>query len=505
LSQRSELADVAQVIERLAVPELVSILSKMLAEELVRWRVCREEFLAELKKGVRISSDAQTCYRLQYRRAFVAIGNDAVTDLMKSYLPDFGFYGFGVDAAVALKEIWDRRHESEQRIGAISWPGFGGVEVGKFKPRTRGDKNESSVFADAILKVVRALSEARSGEEARNHALELASIAFTMPYGDERETIESLLSLPQPLRTKQKILASLASTGAMVSSDMVLDGLNSLLEERKRKQWFSIENDWWEFEQWLNLLPFSDKPSAVLDALELLGAGAQRPWHLRGLLSGLGFSPSQDAEEVLKELPRKYPAFFREYDWLKALEKRGPDFAARTLLEFLAQGAFSSQEHGLDSWTLARKLTAGIQVDATFRADVYRAYEEEIAGPGREILEHAISEAADKTGVLVLIRAYAKEGKLFSGSLHAAIRHVAVGERPSENWVGARAVFSVETSGLRQELFKMINGDVAVSKLAVAALIAIDELRDEYGPAESEPRHPDIESGRPWPIVRLTA
>jgi hypothetical protein len=505
LSKRSELADVAQVIERLAAPELVSILSKMLAGELARWRACREEFLAQLKKGMRISSDAQMCYRLQYRRAFVATGNDAITDLMKSYLPDFGFYGFGVDAAVALKETWDRRHESGPRVGAISWPGYWGVEVGKVKPRTRGDKNESSAFADAILKVVRELSEAGSGEEARNHALELASIAFTMPYGDERETIEFLLSLPQPLRTKQKILASLASTGAVVSSDMVLDGLNSVLEERKRKQWFSIENDWWEFEQWLNLLPFSDKPSAVLDALELLGPGAQRPWHLRGLLSGLGFSPSQDAEEVLKELPRKYPAFFREYDWLKALEKRGPAFAARTLLEFLTQGAFSNKEHGLDAWTLARKLTAGFQVDANFRADVYRAYEEEIDGPGREILEHAISEAADKTVVLVLLRAYAKEGKLFSGSLRAAIRHVAVGEGPSENWVGARVVFSVEASDLRQELFKMINGDVAVSKLAVAALIAIDELRDEYGPAESEPRHPDIESGRPWPIVRLTA
>jgi len=29
----------------------------------------------------------------------------------------------------------------------------------------------------------------------------------------------------------------------------------------------------------------------------------------------------------------------------------------------------------------------------------------------------------------------------------------------------------------------------------------IDELRDDYGSVEGEPRHPDIESGRPWPIV----
>jgi hypothetical protein len=499
LSNRSQLAGVAQVIERLAAPELVAILSKMLAEELSRWRACREEFLAQLKRQVRINSDAQMCYRLQYRRAFVAIGNDAVAELMKSYLPDFGFYGFGVEAAVALKEIWDRRDETGPRKGAISWPGNAGVVVGKLKPRIRGDEKESSVFADAILKVVRELS--RAGEEARNHALELASVAFTMPYGEERETIEFLLASPQPLRAKQKILAALVSTGTIVSSDMVLDGLRSLLAERKKQQWFSVDSDWWEFEDWLNLLPFSDKASAVLDALELLGQSTQRPWQLRGLLSGLGFSPSQDAEEILKELPRRYPAFLTEYDWLKALEKRGPVYAARTLLEFLVKGAFPNTGRGLDSWTLARKLAAGIQADTKFRAEVYRVYEEEIAVPGREILERAISETAGKAGVLVLIRAYAKEGKSFPGSLQAAIRHVGVGERPSELWAGARVVFSVETSDLRRELFKMTDDEAVSAKLAVAALIAIDELRDEYGPAESEPRHPDIESGRPWPIV----
>jgi hypothetical protein len=39
-----------------------------------------------------------------------------------------------------------------------------------------------------------------------------------------------------------------------------------------------------------------------------------------------------------------------------------------------------------------------------------------------------------------------------------------------------------------------------VSSRVAACLTAIDELRDDYGPAESEPRHPDIDSGRPWPL-----
>ena len=36
---------------------------------------------------------------------------------------------------------------------------------------------------------------------------------------------------------------------------------------------------------------------------------------------------------------------------------------------------------------------------------------------------------------------------------------------------------------------------------AARCLNYIDKLRDEYGAPESEPRHPDITSGRPWPIL----
>lgn len=50
----------------------------------------------------------------------------------------------------------------------------------------------------------------------------------------------------------------------------------------------------------------------------------------------------------------------------------------------------------------------------------------------------------------------------------------------------------------------MISGQTREASLATEALNAIDELRDEYGAPGSEPRHPDIESGRSWPMVGCT-
>ena len=38
---------------------------------------------------------------------------------------------------------------------------------------------------------------------------------------------------------------------------------------------------------------------------------------------------------------------------------------------------------------------------------------------------------------------------------------VAISERPSDVWAGAKVLFSVETSDLRRELFKMTSGDNA--------------------------------------------
>lgn len=500
-STRSQFANVARVVERLGAPELVSVLNRMLIEDLTRWRKTREEFLASAKRGVRLNTDAHTCYKLQYSRAFAAIGGDAVAELLKSYLPDPGFYGFGLDAAGALKEILDRQQQKMTERPFVSWPDFSGVRARSRRIERQGqsDGGKSSAFAEAILSVVRDLIQPDKGKEAHNYALELACIAFGLPYGEERNTIDALLALPQALRTRQKLLTVLALAGEIVPSEMVLDGIRSLAEEFKKRQWFS-DNEWWEWEGWLKLMPFSDKPAATIDALELLPKPVQ-PWRLRGLLSALAHSPSPEAEDVLVSLPRKYEGFLGEYDWLGALENRGIAVAGRTLLGFICEGAYASKPGGVDAWTLYRKLAAAMRMDPDFRTEVYQRYERNTCGPGCGVLEMAIAEGADEAGVLLLIRNYARQGKPFDGALHTAIRHVAVGERPSEDWVGATVSFSIDVSRLRKELFRMISGETSEAKLAKECLNAIDELRDEHGAPESEPRHPDIESGRPWPMV----
>jgi hypothetical protein len=54
---------------------------------------------------------------------------------------------------------------------------------------------------------------------------------------------------------------------------------------------------------------------------------------------------------------------------------------------------------------------------------------------------------------------------------------------------------------LRPQLFGLAVADGPQSSLAESCLVAIDGLRDEHGRVDGEPRHPDIASGRAWPIL----
>jgi hypothetical protein len=503
-SSRSQLAEVAMAIGRLSAPELAPVLGRMLAEDLARWRDAREKMrlAQERRENVdpAVRSSAQSGHSLQYRRAFAATGGEYVVALMKSYLPKVGFDGFGVDAAHVLKDIWEREHSSGGEKRIVFGTDFSQVKARRIE-RARVGGGASSPFADAIFAVVDDFIKPGSSGAEHRHALQLATVALSMPFGDRARTLDALLQLPQSLREKQALLSALVLAGEIIQADMVLDGIRGLLEETKTKPWLLWDqNGWWEMEGWLELMPFSDRPMATLDGLELIEANRRQPWRLRRVLAALAYAPSADAEGVLKVLPRRDAQFLGDHDWIGALERRGPIAAARTLLEFISEGAFSSVP-GRDVWWLSRKLAGAMQTDGNFRAEVYRQYELAPAGAGSELLEAAIGEAADEAGVLILVRNYAGRGKPFSGNLERAIRHAVVGERPSPDWAGASEMFGIAVPTLRKALFAMTDGDTPEARLAKECLTAIDEMRDEYGPAESETRHPDIESGRPWPVA----
>ncbi len=246
-----------------------------------------------------------------------------------------------------------------------------------------------------------------------------------------------------------------------------------------------------------------------MTALGMLKPELRQPWNLRGVLSALGRAPTSAIEPVLVALAETDPRFVQEHHWIAALEQGGTEAAARLMLDLVIR-----HRHSSDAFRSGRLFAVAVRISPAFREEVYARYEQ---GPAAvsQLLEPVIAEAADEAAVRLLISHIAAQGRSFAQSyLHRALEQVALGRQPAAANADVQAeaddefppsgtydVFSVPVTELRKQLFAIVGANTPQSVLAADCLNAIDEIRDDYGAAESEPRHPDITAGRSWPLV----
>ena len=498
-ASRAEFAEVAQAAERLESPQLVPVLQELLSEDLARRKRALEEFVDERKKGRQIQNDAHMSWTLQYRRAFAAIGDDQTVRAMIAYLPN---PEFGLDGAHVLKAVWQKSQPRKDESGFMkSWPDFSVVPI-EYAKRQTGTGGETHPFVNDIVAAIDDLIKPGAEDADFKHALNLATVAFNLPFTNKKNTISALLQLPVPTVNKRDLLTVLVLAGETISSEMVLLGIDELLEEAEANPWMLQEQDGWRLLEWLRLLPFTERPAAILDVLDRVEGFRPEPWNLRKLLSALRYAPSVEAETVLDELAKRDQRFLSEYEWLTALADRNTLTAARLLLDLICSGSFTEKAGRLDVMHFGKKISAVMASHDQFRKDVYGRYPRVADGPARSVLEYAIAEAADAQGVLLLTReGAAREKRLQSTVLHTALRHVLIGQTPIDS-SGGHELYSLPTPELRRGLFDMVvNGNAAQSRLASECLTAIDEFRDDYGQVDTEPRHPDIAMGVSWPQI----
>jgi len=493
-STRHQMAELARAIERLAHPDLVEVLRRLLTEDLERWAAARDEARQARARGSAGPSDAGHSYVLQYGRAFAAIGNLAVVRAMQDLLrhPDFG-----VQAAYVLKQIShrERGNEKPRKFGA-TWPDYSLVPAQR-AARQRS-QIETSPLAESVFVVVDQLALA-SDEPSLHRALELASVAFSMPYEDKQGLIATLLDLPLSLVNKRHFLLTLVSAGETLNADLVLEGLKAFLDRAKAEPWL-INDNRSDLAEWLELLAFSDRPAALLEGFDMLDEIHRAPWNLRRLVSALAYVPDQ-AEDLLLGLAAKDVRFATEYEWVQALLRRGSPSAVRALLNFIQDGALQRRGRSIDGWHLAQRLATLARDNAEVRTEIQTRYSQGSQGPTLGVIERALVEIADRSIIMLLVRRYAAFARKFDGNLRNALETVVTARQPVEHWQDAYEIVPTTAAELRKDLFSLLSGTPEEAALARDCLTCIDKLRDERGRPDLEPRHPDIASGQPWPII----
>lgn len=151
-----------------------------------------------------------------------------------------------------------------------------------------------------------------------------------------------------------------------------------------------------------------------------------------------------------------------------------------------------------DGWHWQRELGGLISEFYEVRAYVHELLKDGPTTKQLASLAGAVAEDPGMDGLLMLIGFETETGRSYLG--WQAIESVVSERVPSEDWQGAYNIVPVVATELRRKLMAMTGGG-GRNDPASRCLNLIDKLRDEYGAPESEPRHPDLGSGRPWPIL----
>jgi hypothetical protein len=496
-SKRYQLAEMAGALGRVGARKSLPVVLRLLDEDLARRRRAKEDVrAAHARRAVVDISDAATSYVLQYRFAFIAIGGEAVATAMIPYLEDLDF---GFEAACVLKALWEtgEGEPKEQRPG-------GGIDFSEVAARRAekqaGRRLPAAPEAEAIFAAVESLLSGDADVQAQARAIGLASIGLTLPYGDKTVLIERFLALPLPVRNKQRLLTGLILAGESVAADIVIEAIRAFLEEAQEKPWMLHRDNRWELEGWLGLLPCTDRPETTVTGVEMVFGADRHPQRMEEVVRSLSVAPGEAAERTLGELARRFPALAGEYEWIKAFTRRRTITAIGMLLDQLAEPSWPDRRGGTHVWSLGRDIAA-------LTADLPELEEELLrrfgvaTGTARQVIEQALAKLGGPACVLALARDHAAHNRTFDRLLDEAIRETALAREPAAAWAGAFELHPIAVTALRRELFAMVSGTPAEAAVAGACLTAIDALRDEYGPTGLEPRHPDITTGRPWPVM----
>ncbi len=486
-NNRLALWKLVQAICRLPLPEFIPDLKAMLERDSSDWKKAKKERARSGNRGA-VQSDVSLDCRPQYFEAFTAIGDNTIIDLMKSYLAD---PHLGFQAAVTLYTLW-KRGNSEGKDKR--WPDFSEAAE-RHKRIIMGQRPSAHEFVEPIINAIQQCLTAEADEAMQMHALKLGQITLSMPYGNQDEIIRALLALPQPYSTKLIFITTLATQGETLSSSMLSEAVQELIELEAQETWRKTSREAQDILlDWFKLFVFSEQPLALLDKIDQLIEQERVYEHLDRLLPILVHCPSEaNALQILEGLRERKVDIIYNGDWLDTLFDIGTESAMSVLFKAICSDGFQLNRLRLRSYSIPKSIGKAIKKYPMLRNQVLKLYRELFVGPIKACFESVLLETPDVSSFLFILNNMALEGRSFDHRLKMALRILALDERPSADWPGSFEVHSISLADFRKQLFAMLSLEEPQSRLAKTCLAEIEELRQGYGRIEDEPRHPDIE------------
>ena len=413
--------------------------------------------------------------------------------MMRSYLED---EYFGVLAAQVLADQWRAANELPTEKHMVGGFDFSNVQNKRTAREVRPDATCDE--AEATFAAIDHLIADGTGEKQHKLAVALAIAALRLPHGRRAETIRKLIEFAPREGygcARSDLLLSLVLSGEDLDIDDVAQGLAETLEAAKRDKWILTQSDGWYVKAWLRLLPFANAPERALAMIQELLPQLRERHFLRDMVGASRFAAPAAAETFLFWLAEQDARFYGDHAWRASVIGLGAHSALRRLVDLAANDVLGGKSSS-DRSHLVRQLAALIASDNALRAHVYSLLKTGASTRGRALLAEAVAESPDVDGLFLLLDLDGAHARLSWRTIERVVtEHV-----PVENWSGAYNVVPVAATELRRKLL-VLTTDGGAADAAARYLTEIDHIRDEHGRPDAEPRHPDLASGKAWPIM----
>jgi len=488
---RSEVAKIADLISHVPAPRFLGLLRRMLDDNLRRLADFRAAAEATRWQQIDVASEGRTPMTEYYLRAFRAIDDPATRALMLEYLdhPDFG-----EEAARVLCEQWIARNRPapERRfIGGIDF-----ASVAERRAECAANPTAITEEADAILAATERLIASEPDSAALGRAVTLAGIAAQMPHGGHDETYLWLVEHAH-WRMRTRLLLQMALSGDAIAIETIERGLAEMFEIAKKETWILVDGNAWLLRDWLQLLPLASDLTRLAAIVATIPQRERRDDRLETLINGLGAMSNPGAEQALFDLADLQPSLLRNHAWSTAALKSTTASGIERLIAVIADDK-KVGGRGSRSWGLHDQLGERLSEFPEVRRNLIGRLRGSESSPGNRPLAFALAHKPDIEALELLIELErAWDIWLID---HRTLEALVTERVPSPEWTNTYSIVPKPATELRRRLLYLTTDGSALDRASIL-LTRIDRIRDEYGRAPEEPRHPDFASGKAWPIL----
>ena len=308
--------------------------------------------------------------------------------------------------------------------------------------------------------------------------------------------------------TRVQALEALLFNGARLCAEPALEVLNPTIDYCQNKKDYDQQAGYL-LQRCLCLLAFLDPPSMGISRIkEIIVETRFHPYELRELVIALGHSRCGDAIDLLLRLASKDEKGLRNItgEWIDAVAALDTPESKRVLLSFVDP---DTENHGFkqalehhDRERLASHITDIARTEPEIRDRLYMLCDRQLTAAMRLLFAYVSARMRTSDALVVgLNLVHDTANPPIPYEIIRGIENVFLEQIPYGNTGNAYSLEPRSANDIRNRLFDMILNDDGRRKSAWTLLGQTELWRLEYGRPGSEPRHPAINSGEPWPPI----